>query len=73
MKCPKCNAEMERGHFTLPNNVTWYPGDRKTGFAKDQVWLVGRWTLFGDQAEGYICQKCRWASFQYPHETEPSA
>jgi hypothetical protein len=29
--------------------------------------------LLGDQAEGYICQKCRWACFQYPHETQPPA
>jgi hypothetical protein len=66
MKCPKCDSEMERGQFTLPNNVTWYPGDRTRGFVKGQVWLVGRWSLFGKQAEGYICQKCKWACFEYP-------
>ena len=34
------------GQFTLPNNVTWYPGDRKRGFVKGQVWLVGRWSFW---------------------------
>lgn len=71
MKCPNCYNEMERGQFTLSNNVMWYPGDRRWGLVKGPVWLAGRWRgfffgLFRKQAEGYICQKCRWACFEYP-------
>jgi hypothetical protein len=83
MKCPTCNGEMEAGNFTLPQNVTWYPGPRKRGFVKGQIFLIGRWrlaSLFGKQVEGFICQKCRWASFQYPacatqpnHPLQPTA
>ena len=69
MNCPQCDQEMEKGHFTLPNNVTWYPGKRRKGYPPGQVWLVGRWglrSLLGKQAEGFLCKACQWASFRYP-------
>jgi len=70
MKCPKCGEEMEKGNITLPNNVTWYPGEKAGfGFVNDQVWLVGRWSLrsfLGKQAVAYICKKDKWVSFEYP-------
>ena len=65
MKCPKCGKEMEKGNITLPNNVTWYPGDKKTGFVKDQVWIAGRWNLFGKQAEAYHCKEDKVIIFSY--------
>ena len=61
MKCPHCDQEMEKGRFTLPNNVTWYPGDQKRRFPTGQVWLVGRWrlrSLMGKQVADFLCKAC---------------
>ena len=68
MKCPKCGEAMEKGNITLPQNVTWYPGEKAVGFVKDQIFLVGRGlkSVFGKQSEAFLCKKCKWVSFGYP-------
>ncbi len=65
MKCPKCGNAMQEGYFTLPNNFTFYPGEKKIGFVKGQIWLAGRWNLFGKQGHGYLCQTDKIASIEY--------
>jgi len=65
MNCPNCNQLMEKGNITLPNNVTWYPGEKKHGIVKNQIWMVGRWNLFGKQVEAYHCKNDQTVVFQY--------
>lgn len=65
MICPKCENEMKEGYFTLPNNFTFYQGEKQKGRVKGMKWLVGRWNLTGKQAHGYVCESDKIAFVEF--------
>lgn len=71
MKCPYCNAEMEKGYFLNPKMaITWYPEDvhpPMTIFDEPEgsvkLTKIPSWRRA--RKEAYCCKSCRKIVIEY--------
>ena len=70
MKCPFCCGDMEKGLIQSPQELSWFPGEKRrffgrASFHKGAVTLSEYSFTRGSAVTAYLCRECRKIVIDY--------